>query len=148
MEKRSVRIHSPEFQIPKNKKVRACKVMFLGSTQILPALWATGGLEVISIQYPSPYPLPGPPIWQVWITRGFISFSPPQEMPSESSNKSKAHKVILFSSCIFPKHTMWEPDCVSSYFSRFFSFAPLNAAGHHRPSLSLATYLHSQARAR
>ena len=46
--------------------------------KIPPALWARGGLEVVSIKSikPSPYPLPGPPIRPVWKTRGRTSLSP------------------------------------------------------------------------
>ena len=41
---------------------------------IPPGLWATGRLQVVSIKYQSPYPLPGPPIQSIWITRGVVSF--------------------------------------------------------------------------
>ena len=72
------------------------------SFQVPPALWATGGLEVVSIKLPLFLPSPRasnparPDRVRVYI---FLQTS---ETPSESSTTSNAKRVILLFSFVFP----------------------------------------------
>ena len=52
--------------------------------------WFSGSPCEINLINPSLYKLPGPPIRQIWITRGRTFFPPTYKTPSETLQKRKA----------------------------------------------------------
>ena len=98
---------------------------------IPPALWARGGLEVVSIKSikPSPYPLPGPPIRPVWISRGRTSFSPKTTNPPARGSKSTTETESSCSLTALLGALVWRfiyfRENEQNVFFMFFQFFPL-----------------------
>ena len=110
---------------------------------IPPALWARGGLEVVSIKpiKPSPYPLPGSPIRPVWKTRGRTSLSlnsinyparaSKSAMLTKSSSSPTAFVIALAWRFIYFREN--EQNQIFMFFHLIFTFSATPPAGHRRP---------------